>query len=80
MSEREAEKTREYDKGFLDGCRILLDYANEVLDTVPERRRFSSLVGAIEHVYGCAFGKYQEDVKVRFLITWKPKEYSEKHE
>lgn len=74
-----AEKDRDYTQGFLDATNLFNDYANRIMDSVPESKRFSSLLATIENVYSCALEQHEEHVKQRFGIILRVEKENEKH-
>jgi hypothetical protein len=73
-----AEKDRDYVQGFLDATLFLNDHAQDVMDAVPESKRFAALVSAVETVYSLALEQHREHIKQRFGILLKVEKENEK--
>jgi hypothetical protein len=75
-----AEKDRDYVQGFLDATLFLNGHAQDIMDTVPESKRFGALVSALETVYSLALERHEEQIKQRFGILLEIGKENENHE
>jgi hypothetical protein len=73
------EKDQDYVRGFLDCALFLNGHAQEIMDIVPESKRFAKLCSALETVYSLALEQHQEHIKQRFSILLKVEKEDEKH-
>jgi hypothetical protein len=74
-----AEKEIDYIRGFLDAASVLYHYSQDLQQQgIPEDKRFSSLVNAVENAWGSAVTEYEDSVKKRFGFDWKVEKEKEK--
>ena len=73
------EKDRDYVQGFLDATLFLNGHTQEIIEAIPESKRFAKLCAALETLYSLALEQHQEHIKQRFAIFLRIEKENEQH-